>query len=186
MQAVESSIVNRQSSITLIVAMSRNRVIGRAGALPWRLPADLKRFKQRTMGHAVIMGRKTWDTLKGVPLPGRTNIVITRDRSLHAPGAVVTDSLDAALGAARAAHPDAGEIFIAGGAEIYRLALPKADCIDMTLVDVTISDGDAFFPEFEGEAAWQLAREERHAADARHEFAFAFREYVRERQPDAR
>jgi len=173
--------VNRQSSITLIVAMSLNRVIGRRGELPWRLPTDLKRFKQRTMGHAVVIGRKTWDTLKGVPLPGRTNIVITRDRLLRAPGAIVTDSLDAALGAARTTHPDAGEIFIAGGAEIYRLSLPRADRIDTTLVDATIADGDAFFPEFEGDAAWRLVREERHPADAKHQFAFAFRDYVRER-----
>ena len=165
--------------------MSRNRVIGRKGALPWRLPTDLKRFKQRTMGHAVIMGRKTWDTLKGVPLPGRTNIVITRDRSLRAPGAIVADSLDAALGAARTAHPDAGEIFIAGGAEIYRLSLPQADRVDMTLVDATIADGDAFFPEFEGDSAWRLVREEQHVADAKHEFGFAFREYVRDRESDA-
>ena len=171
--------------ITLIVAMSRNGVIGRAGALPWRLPADLKRFKARTIGNAVIMGRKTWDTLKGVPLSGRTNIVITRDRSLDAPGAIVTDSLGAALQAARAAHPDASEIFIAGGAEIYRLALPEADRIDMTLVDTTIADGDAFFPDFErrGDSAWRLVREEPHAADAKHDFAFEFREYVRDRQP---
>lgn len=165
--------------ITLIVAMSRNRVIGRDGALPWRLPADLKRFKQRTMGHAVIMGRKTWDTLKGVPLPGRTNVVISRDHSLRAAGAIVTDSLDAALHAARIAHPDASEIFIAGGAEIYRLALDRADRIDMTLVDATIADGDAFFPEFDHSGRWRLEREEKHAADAKHAFTFAFREYVR-------
>lgn len=173
--------------VTLIVAMSRNRVIGRKGALPWHLPADLARFKQRTMGHAVIMGRKTWAAIpeKFRPLPGRTNIVITRERSYRAEGAIVVHSLDESLDAARTAHPRDEELFVAGGAEIYRLALPVANRIDLTLVDTVIDDGDAFFPEFEGDPAWRLLREEAHAADDRHAVGFAFREYERKRASDA-
>lgn len=167
--------------------MSRNRVIGRKGQLPWHLPTDLERFKARTMGHAVIMGRKTWEGIpeKFRPLPGRSNIVITRERSYRAAGATVVHALDEALNAARQAHPRDEELFIAGGAEIYRLALPVADRIDLTLVDTTIADGDAFFPEFEADSAWRLVREESHSADDRHAFGFAFREYERVRGSSA-
>jgi dihydrofolate reductase len=174
--------VNRQSSITLIAAMSRNRVIGRKGALPWRIPADLKRFKQRTMGHAVIMGRKTWEALKGRALAGRTNIVITRDRGFQAPGAMVVHSLDDALRAARQAHPDQAEVFITGGEEIFRLALPITDVIDLTVIDTNIDDGDAFFPEFERAASWRLVSDEPHPADDKHAHAYTFKRYERVQQ----
>jgi dihydrofolate reductase len=179
----QSKIQNPKSkiTITLIAAMSRNRVIGRKGALPWRMPADLKRFKQRTIGHAVIMGRKTWAALQGRPLPGRSNIVITRDREFQASGATVVHSLDQALQGARQAHPDESEVFITGGEEIFRLALPIADVIDLTVVDTTIEDGDAFFPEFERDAAWRLVSDERHFADDKHAHAFSFRRYERSR-----
>lgn len=160
--------------------MSRNRVIGRGGRLPWHLPADLQRFKRRTMGSAVIMGRKTWATMNK-PLPGRTNVVITRDASFQAQGATVVCSLNDALAAARAAHPNAAEIFVVGGAEIYRLALAQADRIDLTLIEAVITDGDAFFPEFESDSTWRLVSSEQHAADDRHEFAYAFLSYERQR-----
>jgi dihydrofolate reductase len=161
--------------------MSRDRVIGRHGALPWRMPADLKRFKQRTMGHAVIMGRKTWQALGGRALPGRTNVVISREPAFIAAGAIVTHSLDQALRAARAAKPEQPEVFITGGEEIFRLAMPLADVIDLTVIDTSIADGDAFFPEFEKDTAWKLAEEEPHAADEKHAHAYSFRRYERTR-----
>jgi dihydrofolate reductase len=173
-------------SLTLIAAMSRNRVIGRGGALPWRMPADMRRFKQRTMGSAVIMGRKTWDTMHGKALPGRTNIVITRDVAFAADGAVIAHDIVSAIHAAHAAHADVAEVFIVGGSEIYRLALPRADRIDLTVIDADIGDGDAFFPAFEQDASWRLAAEESHPADERHAHAFAFRTYERVRDSDVR
>lgn len=175
----QSKIQNPKSTITLIAAMSGNRVIGRGGELPWRMPADLRRFKQRTLGHAVIMGRKTWAALGGKPLPGRTNIVITRDRSFAAAGAVAAHTLDDALRLAHASQPEQSEVFITGGEEIFRLALPLADVIDLTVIDADIPDGDAFFPEFEHDSSWRLAREEPHAADATHAHAYSFLRYER-------
>lgn len=169
------------ASITLIAAMSRNRVIGRNNALPWRMPADMQRFKRRTMGSAVIMGRRTWSTMNGKPLPGRTNIVITRDANFAVAGAVAAHDLDEAIREARTAHPDAAEIFIVGGAEIYRLALPRADRIDLTVIETDIADGDAYFPAFEHDSGWRLQREESHPADDRNAFAYVFRTYERER-----
>ncbi len=176
-----SSIQKSNSKVTLIAAMSRNRVIGRGNALPWRMPADMQRFKRRTMGGAVIMGRRTWDTMNGKPLPERTNIVVTRDAGFTAAGVIVTHDIDEAIRAAREAHPDAAEIFIVGGAEIYRLALPLADRIDLTVIETNIADGDAHFPEFEQDAQWRLQREESHPADERNAFAYAFRTYERKR-----
>jgi dihydrofolate reductase len=158
--------------------MSRNRVIGSGGALPWRMPADMQRFKKRTMGRAVIMGRRTWASMNG-PLAGRSNIVLTRDAGFAADGAIVVRTLDDALNAALKARPDSGEVLIVGGADIYRLALPRANRIDLTLVDAVISDGDAFFPEFETDGTWRLVSEERHPADARNPHAFTFQEYER-------
>ncbi len=165
--------------------MSRNRVIGRDGKLPWHMPADLRRFKQRTTGHAVIMGRKTWDTLNGRPLPGRANIVVTRDAAFSAEGVIVVHSMDGAIDAARRERPDADEIFVAGGAEIYRLALPMADRIDLTVIDMDVIDGDAHFPPFEHDSRWRLQREERHPADDRQAVGLVFCEYQRLPTPTA-
>jgi dihydrofolate reductase len=124
--------------ITLVVAAARNGVIGKDGAIPWRLSDDLKRFKALTLGHSVVMGRKTWDSLppKNRPLPGRRNIVVTRDAGWRSEGAEAL-SLDQALG-------QGGEIFVIGGGEIYRAALPKADRIELTEVHRDF-DGDAVF-----------------------------------------
>jgi dihydrofolate reductase len=124
----------------LIVAYSRNRVIGRDNALPWRLPGDLAYFKRTTLGHPIIMGRKTWESL-GRPLPGRTNIVITRDPAYAAEGAVVVDSLRAALHAC----PAGETAYVIGGAEIFALALPLAGRILATEVHADVP-GDVFFP----------------------------------------
>lgn len=130
--------------ISLIAACSENRVIGRAGKIPWHLSDDFRRFKERTMGHPIIMGRKTHESI-GRPLPGRTNIVITRDTGRQIPGCVIAGSLDEAL--AKAREIDSEEVFIGGGGQIYAEALPKADRLYLTLIHA-IMDGDAFFPEY--------------------------------------
>ena len=131
--------------ISIIVAIGTNRVIGKDNNLPWRIPDDLKRFKELTSGHPVIMGRKTWESLpeKFRPLPGRTNIVVTRNADYKAEGVMVTDSFSSALSAAERAD-GANEIFIIGGGEIYKEALTSADRLYLTLVeDETL--GDTFF-----------------------------------------
>ena len=161
--------------VRVIAAMSRNRVIGKGGALPWRLPADLRRFKHLTTGHPVIMGRRTYDSI-GRPLPDRETIVISRDPGFRPAGAVVVVTLDAAL-----AHADAtGDVFIAGGGQIYELAVPGADRLDLTIVHATL-DGDTFFPTIDP-ADWTLADDERFEADDRHEYGYSFRTYLRVRR----
>lgn len=129
------------SHLTLIVAYASNRVIGRDNSLPWKLPGDLAHFKRTTLGHPIIMGRKTWESL-GRPLPGRTNIVVTRQADYAAAGAVVAASLQAALDAC----PKDANPFVIGGAQLYTLALPSADRIVATEVHAQV-DGDAWFPE---------------------------------------
>jgi len=158
-----------------VLAVAENGVIGRGNALPWRLPTDLRRFKALTMGHPVIMGRKTWDSIRK-PLPGRRNLVVTRNPSFTAPGAEVRPDLASALAAA-ADGPGAEEVFVVGGAEIYRLAMPLADRIHLTLVHAR-PEGDAFFslPE---EAEWRLASTEQVAAGEGNEFPMEFRVYER-------
>jgi dihydrofolate reductase len=134
--------------IALIVAVAENGVIGRDGTLPWRIPEDMKWFKARTEGRPLIMGRKTWEGLPKRPLPGRTNIVVTRDRDYRAQGADVARSLDAAIEVATGQAPE--EIMVIGGAEIYRVALPRAGRIYLTSVHGEIA-GDATFPEIDRE-----------------------------------
>jgi len=146
--------------IALVVAMAENRVIGKAGGLPWHIPGDLKLFKKTTMGKPIIMGRKTWESL-GRALPGRTNIVISRDPAYSAEGAEVAGDLDQALGVAAALADE--EIMVIGGAEIYRLALPKADRLYLTEVALK-PDGDAFFPDFD-KAAWRETSREAFPAE---------------------
>ena len=138
-------------SVSLIVAMAENRVIGRDGDLPWRIPGDLKYFKEMTLGKSVVMGRKTWDSL-GRPLPGRPNIVITRDLEFKAEGASVTHDLEQALEAAGELSEN-DEVMVIGGAEIYRQALPLADRIYLTVVHVN-PEGDALLDPLD-EASWQ-------------------------------
>src|SRR5438105_2374219 len=129
--------------LSIIVAMSRNHVIGLDNRLPWRLPADLKRFKNLTMGHCLLMGRKTYQSI-GRPLPGRTSIVITRQPDFAGAGLLVAHSLDEALGLA-AHHCLAEELFIAGGEQIYSQTLARAQRIYLTLIEAEFP-GDAFFP----------------------------------------
>lgn len=159
--------------LTLVVAVAENGVIGRGGALPWRLSADLRRFKQLTLGKPIIMGRKTWESL-GKPLPGRHNIVVTRrgdyriDRRADDPPVSVVSDLDAALSAAG----DVAEAMVIGGAEIYALALPLASVVELTLVHAR-PEGDTVLPEIpRGE--WQEVAREEHPADERNEHAMTF------------
>jgi dihydrofolate reductase len=153
--------------LTLIVAVADNGVIGRQNELPWRLPEDLKRFKALTMGKPIVMGRKTFDSI-GKPLPGRTNIVITRQADLSLPGCVVVDSLAAALTAAGKVD----EVMVIGGGEIYRQALPQADRVHQTEVHAAI-DGDARFPALNAQQWHEIARED-YAEDERHAHAYSF------------
>jgi dihydrofolate reductase len=148
-------------TLSLIVAMSENRVIGVENRLPWNIPEDLKRFRKITLGHPIIMGRKTYESI-GKVLPGRTNIVITRERLYRVEGGAVTHSLDEALEWARQS-PGSGEIFIIGGAEIFRQALPKARRIYLTEVRWPF-EGDTHFPDFD-EADYKEVTRERIAQD---------------------
>lgn len=125
--------------IQVIAAVARNGVIGANGKMPWRLPADLKRFKQLTMGGALVMGRKTWDSI-GKALPGRVSIVVTRNKEWHAPDALVVNSIEEALTAA-----DGNDVWVIGGAEIYRQMLPLAETLHLTHIDADY-EGDVKFP----------------------------------------
>ena len=158
--------------ICLIAAMAANRVIGRNNALPWHLPADLKRFKALTTGHPVLMGRKTYESI-GKPLPGRRNLVISRNAGYAAPGCEVVFSLDAALAACRGA----AEIFVIGGAELYRESLPRAHCLEFTEIHAEF-EGDAVFPEF-SPAHWRETGREVHGTEAGSAFAYDFVRYER-------
>jgi len=159
--------------ISIIVATSMNNVIGLKGDLPWKLSDDLKRFKQLTMGKPIVMGRLTWESI-GRPLPGRQNIVLTRQAEFAADGCDVVMSPAAALAAAG----DAEEVMIIGGGQIYELFLPKASRLHVTRVHTTVH-GDAYFPEID-EASWQLMDREPHAADDINQFAFEFISYERQ------
>jgi dihydrofolate reductase len=154
--------------ITLVVAMDRNRVIGRDNALPWHLPPDLKRFKALTMGKPVIMGRKTHESI-GRPLPGRRNIIISRNPFYKAEGCETAGGLEQAL----ALVADAEEAMIIGGTELFQSALPLARRIHLTLIDADFA-GDARFPEYDP-AAWRVTSEEKHRyqeGDADFEYRF--------------
>jgi dihydrofolate reductase len=129
--------------ITLIVAMAKNRVIGADNRIPWHLPDDLKMFKRLTMGHHIVMGRKTYESI-GRLLPGRTTVIVTRQRDYRVTGAIIAHSLHDAINAA--ARDD--EIFVIGGAELFREALPTADRIHLSLVDAE-PEGDTWMPEFD-------------------------------------
>ena len=153
--------------LTLIAAIARNGVIGVDNRLPWRLPADLKHFKTLTLGHTVIMGRKTWESLPAGfrPLPGRRNIVVTRDGSYRAEGATVANSLPAAV-----IEADGGEAFVIGGAELYAAALPLADRLQLTEIDAAF-EGDTHFPAIDHDQ-WRETTRETHRDEAGFDYAF--------------
>ncbi len=167
-------------NISIIAAMDEGRVIGANGKIPWHLSADLRRFKELTTGHPVVMGRKTFESLGSKPLPGRTNIVITHEAEYAAPaGVAVATSLHDALRAAESgAMGEAGDVFVIGGEQVYRLALPVARKLYLTKVHGAF-EGDAHFPEFsEGESGeWRLVRSEPHAKDEKNPLDYDFLTY---------
>ncbi len=142
--------------IGLVWAQARGGVIGAGGAIPWRIPEDMRRFREVTVGSPVVMGRRTWDSLPARfrPLPGRTNIVVTRDRAWHADGAYVAGGIDEAL---RHASASGGEVWVIGGGEVYRAAICRADVLEVTEVDGDYS-GDAFGPPIDP-AVFAVAQE---------------------------
>ena len=154
-------------SLTIIVAVADNDVIGSGNQLPWRLPDDLKRFKQLSLGKPIVMGRKTFDSI-GRPLPGRLNIIVSRQRELRIAGCRVVTSLDDALAAAEPAP----EVVIVGGADIYRQVLPRVTTIHLTRVHAQVA-GDVHFPKLAANE-WREVATEYHPADERHAHAFTF------------
>jgi dihydrofolate reductase len=158
--------------ISLIAALTENRVIGKNNDLPWHLPDDMKYFMKTTSGHLVIMGRKNYESIpeKFRPLPNRTNIVVTRQRNYRAKNCTVVHSLDDALNLAHQANVD--EVFIIGGAEIYRQGFARADRLYLTEIHAAV-DGDTYFPEF-NKNHWKETSRTHHPADERHTFAFDF------------
>jgi len=155
------------AAVELVVAVSENDVIGRANQLPWRLSADLRHFKGLTMGHHILMGRKTYESI-GKALPGRTNWVLSRSNDFAPPDCNVVRTLqEGQFGACD------GPLMVIGGAEIYRLCLPQATRIHLTLVHTKITDGDTFFTAWR-DAKWIEASRERHEADAKNAYAYSF------------
>jgi dihydrofolate reductase len=161
---------DRKPRLTLIVARARNGVIGARGTLPWRLPEDLAFFKRTTMGHPIVMGRKTWESI-GRPLPGRRSIVVTRDRHFAAPGAELAGSLDQALALVAGSE----EVFVIGGAQLYEAAMPRADRLLVTEIDRDF-DGDTFLPA-PTSGDWIEASRERHLPTDIRPFGFDFVDY---------
>ena len=158
--------------VSIIAATSSNRVIGKNAGLPWYLPADLKFFKELTLGHAIVMGRRTYETI-GRPLPGRRNVVVTRQTGLKFEGIEVVHSLREAMDLLKGET----EVFIAGGGEIYRRALDLADRIYLTLIHAEI-EGDTWFPEFD-ESAWELVERTDRRADEKNRYDYSFLVYER-------
>jgi dihydrofolate reductase len=152
--------------ISLIAAMARNRVIGMDNAMPWHLPADLAHFKRVTLGNTVIMGRHTFESI-GRPLPGRQNIIVSRQDGYRAEGCMVVNSVDAALEAA-----DSDEVMIIGGGQLYADMLHRADRLYLTLIDAEL-DGDTYFPDYEV-YDWREIERETHGPDEKNAHAYTF------------
>lgn len=155
--------------ISLIAAMGKNRVIGKDNSLPWKLPEDMKRFRELTAGKPVVMGRKTFESI-GKPLPNRKNIILTRDKNYKADGCIVVHSVDDALNATK----ESNEVMIIGGANIYGQFLPIANKMYLTLIDADF-EGDAYFPEYD-KSEWGEVKREEHKND---NFRFVFAEMER-------
>jgi len=153
--------------ISLIWAQDENSLIGKGGRLPWHLPADMGWFRRQTMGKPILMGRRTHESI-GKPLPGRTNLILTRQAEYNAPGCTVAHSLDEA----KAAVPEAGEIMVIGGAGVYALALPEAARLYVTQIHASF-EGDRWFPKFDRERWHETSRED-HAADERNPYDYSF------------
>ena len=162
--------------VTIIVAVARDGAIGRRGDLLFHISDDLRRFKRLTMGHPIVMGRKTFESFPKGPLPGRTNIVVTRRRDYDGRGATVAGSLDEALKIAAA--EETGRIFIIGGGEIYRQAFGIADELELTDIDASVDDADTFFPAV-NDVDWELIEEMGPITDEKSGVSYSFRSYVR-------
>lgn len=162
--------------VTIIAAVADNGVIGRDGDIPWRLPEDWRRFKRLTMGHHLVMGRRTWESI-GRALPGRTTVVVSRGEPELPPGVLLVHSLDEAIETARAAGDD--EVFVAGGARIYEQALAVADRMLLTRVRAE-PEGDTSFPAW-APGNWKMTRDEPHEPDERHAFEYSFQTFERVR-----
>ena len=164
--------------LTIVAALDRNGVIGRGGELPWHLPDDLKRFKRMTMGHCLIMGRRTYDSI-GRVLPGRVSIVITRHPQEVAPAdrLLVASDLDTALDLVATTDMDHREAFVVGGGQIYELALPRAEQLYLTRVQTSV-EGDVYFPEIDYDD-WRVMMQDIHPADEKHEFEFVTQRWER-------
>lgn len=161
--------------LSLLAALDRGGAIGKGNALPWHLPADLKRFRQMTLGKPVLMGRRTAESL-GRALPGRRNLVLTGSGRVPFEGMQAVPSIQAALHAA--SQEGAEELCVIGGAQVYALALPLAAEMYLTHVDTRVDGADTFFPAFDP-GDWQIVARERHRADARHAYGFEFVDYRR-------
>src|SRR5690348_17164109 len=172
--STESRVQSPESRIVLLAALDRHRAIGRDGAMPWHLPDDLKRFKARTLGKPVLMGRKTALAI-GRALPGRENLVLSRSDEAPFAGQRIVHSVDEALELA-----SERELVVIGGGEVYALTLPRATGLWLTRVDTRTPDADTFFPEFDP-GQWRETTREHHPADAKHAFAFDFVDYERTR-----
>jgi dihydrofolate reductase len=162
--------------LSIIAAVAANGVIGRNNKLPFHQSTDLKRFKTLTMGHHVLMGRKTFGDDVAKPLPGRVNVVITNNSSFAAAGVAIARSIDEAIAKAEAAHDD--EIFILGGGEIFRQTIHRADRMYITQIHAEVV-GDTFFPEFDDVNEWHLTDREDFEADEKNEYPFSFLTYDR-------
>ena len=160
--------------LSLIVAVSKNNVIGVDNRLLWHMPADLKHFKTTTMGSPVIMGRKTYESI-GKPLPGRTNIVVTRNEDFEADGCTVANTLQEAVDLCEKEK----EVFIIGGGEVYKQAIHTADRIYITRID-HLFEGDTHFPEINF-SEWKLVKYEKHHADEKNQYEYSFAQYERNR-----
>lgn len=160
------------SRLSLIVAMAKNRVIGAGNRIPWHLPNELRHFKRLTMGHHIVMGRRTYESINRL-LPGRTTVIVTRRPDYSVPGAIVAHSVPEALAACR----DDDEVFVIGGADLFRETLPIADRLYLTIVDAE-PEGDTFMPEVEMRD-WREIQSEDFPADDKHAHAYRFTAYER-------
>ncbi|MGE5525245.1 MAG: dihydrofolate reductase [Rhodospirillaceae bacterium] len=167
-----SPLTPHPSRLSLIVAMAKNRVIGLDNKIPWHLPAELKLFKDVTMGHHIVMGRRTWESINRL-LPGRTSVIVTRQADYRVPGALVVHSLEEALAVSGADE----EVFVIGGAQLFRESLARADRLHLTVVDAE-PEGDTYMPPIDF-STWRAVKSEHHAADERNPLAYDYTMYER-------
>ena len=171
----ESRLTPHASRLSMIVAMGKNRIIGANGAIPWRLPDELQLFKRLTMGHHIVMGRKTWESIRRL-LPGRTTVIVTRQHDYIVPGAIIAHTVADAIAKCAGDH----EVFVIGGAELFREALPTADRLYLTVVDA-MPEGDTVMPGI-NLSEWREVSSENHSADEKHAHAYRFSIYDRIRK----